>query len=205
MGIFFLYQRKAILMKSKKLLILLSATGLVAPALHSEEGGTGHYMPGQTASFIDALPDREAAMYVNVSTYYEGSGGKSKEFDAGKSTTVSGPLDRRPVNAAFTLGGKAVADVEATVYANTSFLVYQSPWKLFGGRYGTGLAIPFYSMEVTADASLDTTAAATVSGENGSKSASKSKSVGVTERDRTDGLGDILLYPVILGWKKGDV
>jgi hypothetical protein len=38
-------------MKSKTLLFLVSISSLISPALRAEEGGSGHYMPGQTASF----------------------------------------------------------------------------------------------------------------------------------------------------------
>lgn len=153
----------------KAMVLFLLVFSLTASALFAEEGGSGHYMPGQTASFIDVLPDREAFLYVNVSTYYDGS----------TSTTL--PLGQPGVD--------IVGNIDATVYANTSFLVYQTPWKIFGGRYGAGLAIPYYDMEVTADV--------THAGPGGTTELGK--------RDKTTGLGDIELFPFILGWKKGDV
>lgn len=158
-------------MKSKTLFLLVSISSLIPLALRAEEGGSGHYMPGATASFADVLPDREAVVYVNVSTYYTGSADASKSFPMGR----------------FTLD--VVGNIDATVYANTSFLVYQTPWKIFGGRYGAGLAIPYYDMEVTADVT------ATANNVTTTRSLT----------DKTSGLGDIMLMPVILGWKKGDV
>lgn len=191
-------------MKLKILLTLVLASSL-APALRAEEGGCGHYMPGAMSSFIDVLPDKQVFVYANLSTYYDASASGSKQAEVSKSATISGPLDRRPLTAQLTLGGKVVANVDATVYANTSLLAYQTPWEIFGGRYGAGLAIPYYHMEVQADVQVDVTATATISGQNGSKSIGKSKSASLTKRDTADGLGDIMILPVMLGWKKGDV
>jgi hypothetical protein len=44
-------------------------------AVRAEEGGSGHYMPGMTASFIDALPGKPGLAAVNIFTFYKGSVG----------------------------------------------------------------------------------------------------------------------------------
>ena len=150
-------------MKSNILFTILLAASL-APVVHAEEGGSGHYLPGATASFIDALPGREAFVYVNAFTYYNGAVGGSRELN---------------------LGGQVVANVDGTVYADTSFLLYQTPWKIFGGQYAAALAIPYMWMEVKGNVQ-----AGPVTG---------------NRRDTANGLGDIQVLPLMLAWKKGDV
>src|SRR5213079_2739412 len=46
---------------------------LGARAGRAEEGGTGHYVPGANASFIDALPGREGFAIANYFLYYPAS------------------------------------------------------------------------------------------------------------------------------------
>src|SRR5512138_2434199 len=98
-------------MKYKLLFAFALTASLATPALRAEEGGSGHYLPGATASFIDALPGKEAFVYVNAFTYYNGSAGGSRYLE---------------------LGGQVVANIEATAYADTSILLYETPWKIFG-------------------------------------------------------------------------
>ena len=93
----------------------------------AEEAGSGHYLPGATASFIDALPGREAFAVIYDSTYYNGSASGSHQLD---------------------LGGEAVANVHGTVYADTLIFLYETPWKFLGGQYATAVAVPFVWMQV---------------------------------------------------------
>ncbi len=144
---------------------LLAACGAtLTPALIAEEGGGGHYLPGATASFIDALPGREAFAYVNAFTWYDGSAGG---------------------NRALEVAGQLVANLDATVYADTSILLYETPWKILGGQYAVAAAIPYLWMDVKGDVRFGP---ATVSG-----------------RDTTSGLGDIQILPLMLGWQEGDL
>src|SRR4051812_1039973 len=41
-----------------------------ARAGRAEEGGTGHYVPGANASFVDALPGHEGFAIANFFLYY---------------------------------------------------------------------------------------------------------------------------------------
>jgi hypothetical protein len=52
-------------------LIIMSA-GMLSGFACAEEGGSGHYQPGATSSFIDMLPDRGTSTfaYINAFTYY---------------------------------------------------------------------------------------------------------------------------------------
>jgi len=151
-------------MKSKILFVFVLAISLAPAALRAEEGGSGHYLPGATASFIDALPGREALAYLNAFTYYNGSAGASR------------PL---------VLGREIVLNVDATVYADTSILLYQTPWKILGGQYAAAVAISFLWMEVEGNV-------------QGGRITGK-------RRDTVNGFGDILILPLMFGWKKGDV
>jgi hypothetical protein len=156
-------------MKSKILFTLVCTSGLLFPVVRAEEGGCGHYMPGATASFIDMLPGREAFAYVNASTYYNGSAGGARQLR---------------------FGGQIAANVDATVYANTSFFLYETPWTILGGQYAAAVGIPYFWMEVEADVTLDPS----LGGE-----------FQAGRRDTASGIGDILIMPFMLGWKKGDI
>ena len=151
-------------MKPRLLFNLILASNLLPVALHAEEAGSGHYLPGATASFIDALPGREAFAYVNAFTYYNGSAGASRQFD---------------------LGGQVAANVKVTVFADTSILLYETPWKIFGGQYAAAAAIPYMWMEVEGNVQL------------GPKTGNR--------RDTANGIGDIEVLPFMLGWTNGDV
>ena len=150
----------------KQNILAVALVGALAftSVLHAEEAGSGHYLPGATASFIDALPGKEAFAYVNAFTYYNGSAGGSRELN---------------------LGGQVVANVDGTVYADTSFLLYQTPWKIFGGGYAAAVAIPYMWMEVKGNVQIGP-----VTG---------------NRRDTADGIGDIELLPLMLGWTNGDL
>lgn len=142
--------------------LLLTAT-LLSSTLRAEEGGSGHYMPGATASFIDALPGKEALVYVNAFTYYDGSASGARRLN---------------------LAGQVVANVDATVYADTSILLYQTSWKLFGGGYAAAAAIPYVWMDVNGSVQIGR--------ETGNSS------------DSANGIGDLQILPLMLGWTNGD-
>jgi hypothetical protein len=100
---------------------------LFSSNLRAEEGGSGHYLPGATASLIDIPPGRQAFAYVNLFTYYTGSASGGRQLN---------------------LAGQVVSNVEADVYANTSLFLYQTPWKIAGGQYAAAIAVPILWMEV---------------------------------------------------------
>ncbi|HEX9045988.1 MAG TPA: transporter [Verrucomicrobiae bacterium] len=137
--------------------------------MRAEEGGSGHYLPGATASFIDALPGKEAFACLDAFTYYNGSAGGSRQLP---------------------LGGMLAANIDATAYADTAILIYETPWKLFGGQYAVGAAIPYIWMDVKADVQH----AGTLGGRQF-----------VAASDGADGVGDIEILPVMFGWTEGDL
>lgn len=98
-------------------------------AANAEEGGAGHYMPGATASFIDALPGYPSFAVENVFVFYR----------ANASATVPLPV-----------GGQTTLGLDATAYADSIVAFYETPLRLFGGLYAAGVAIPFVWMEADA-------------------------------------------------------
>lgn len=141
----------------------MAVASLLSPGTRAEEGAGGHYLPGATSTFIDALPGKPSVVIANAFTYYDGSA------DAAKLLPIA---------------GRVTLDAEATCYADTLFGIYQTPLKLLGGNYAVGAAIPWVSLDVTA------TVVPPV-GPNFQRT------------DSADGLGDIMLYPFMLGWMHG--
>jgi len=106
-----------------KLTTILSLTAALLPfSLLAEEGAGGHYMPGATATFIDALPGKTALVIADAFTYYHGS------------ASLTQPIE---------FGGQVTLDAHATAYADTLFGLYQTPLQLLGGNYAAGIAIPY--------------------------------------------------------------
>jgi hypothetical protein len=65
--------------------LLVIAAAVSSPSARAEEAGTGHYLPGATASFVDMLPDRGTSTfaYLNAFTFYDGSAGASRNLELG--------------------------------------------------------------------------------------------------------------------------
>lgn len=83
-------------------------------------------------------------------------------------------------------GGLLAANVDATAYAETILGLYQTPFRLLGGDYAVAIAIPYVWLEVEGSVTTPGLLPGT----------------GTTRRvrDTTDGIGDITLYPFMLGW-----
>src|SRR5215471_16869982 len=92
-----------------------------------EEGGAGHYVPGAMADFVDMLPGQPGWAYANFPLYYHGSVGAGRTLE---------------------FGGVVTANASATIWGTTSLLLYETPWRILGGEYATGIAIPYLSMDV---------------------------------------------------------
>ncbi len=88
-------------------------------------------------------------------------------------------------------GGLITAGLDATAYSDTVVALYQTKLKLLGGYYAVGVAIPFVWLEAKGEVQ--------VTGPLGT--------VTRTKRDKASGIGDITLYPFMLGWTglKGDL
>ena len=127
----------------------------------AEEGGSGHYAPGEMASFFDALPGKPGLAVANYFMYYDAS--------------ASGILP---------FAGNLTLDSHAQVYCDSLMIMYDTNLKLLGGDYVPAVGIPYVWLEVDGK----------ITGPLGP----------VGARDTANGLGDILLYPFMLGWTKND-
>src|SRR5216684_2151940 len=111
-----------------KLTTVLTLTSVLLPlGLRAEEGAGGHYMPGATATFIDALPGKPAFVMANAYTYYDGRVGGNR------------PLE---------FGGLLTLNAHATAHADTLVGLYETPLQVLGGNYAAGILIPYVWMEV---------------------------------------------------------
>ncbi len=82
-------------------------------------------------------------------------------------------------------GGLLTFNTHAQAYADTLLAFYKTDWKLLGGNIAPAVAIPYVWLEVDGS----------VTGPLGNT---------IRMRDTADGIGDITLYPFILGWARGD-
>ncbi len=119
----------------KRKLILTSVTCVLALTIYTlraEQGATGHYMPGATASFIDAFPGKPGGLAVlDYFTYYDGDAGSGRQLP---------------------FGGLLTTGLRAKIYANTIAAVYQTPWEVLGGGLAFGVAVPYVWLEVEGQA-----------------------------------------------------
>ena len=115
-------------MKSTKFLASAVAFALLASVASAEEGGSGHYAPGATADFIDALPGKPAWVFADAFTYYHGD--------------ATPPID---------FAGKTTLNAHATLYADSIFALYETPLTLLGGNYAVGTVIPYVWLKVDAN------------------------------------------------------
>ncbi len=81
--------------------------------------------------------------------------------------------------------GLITAGLDATAYADTVVALYQTPLRLLGGYYAVGVAIPYVWMEAKGEVRLTGPRGGTITS---------------TTTDTANGIGDIILYPFMLGW-----
>jgi hypothetical protein len=130
----------------------------------AEEGGSGHYLPGSMASFIDGVPLTETFIVRANVLYYNGSIGAKK------------PLP---------LGGKTTLGADASSWGYGLTLLWRPPLEL--GKdwsYAMSATIPYIMMDVSADVE------ATVGSVSGA----------LSRHSSTNGLGDIVLLPLMLNY-----
>jgi len=103
---------------------------LVPLSTHAEEGASGHYAPGGSASFVDALPGKPGLAIANYFNFYDGSASVSKEVPS---------------------AGLITAGLDATAYSDSIVAFYKTPLKLLGGYYAVAVAIPYVWVEAKAE------------------------------------------------------
>jgi hypothetical protein len=84
------------------------------------------------------------------------------------------------------LGGFLTANLDATIYADTLLGFYQTPWEVLSGGFAFGVAVPYVWLEIEGDAQRV--------GPGGVPGPVASV------RDRANGVGDVTIYPFLLGW-----
>lgn len=134
-----------------------------APAL-AEEGGSGHYLPGSMASFVDGVPLHETLIVRYNLVHYGGSA----------------EADR-----AIPIGGSAALGLDADSWAHGLTVLWRPPVELGHGlSYAMSATVPYVFMDVEANAATGPLA--------------------LDLSDQEDGLGDIVLMPVMMNYHHND-
>jgi len=129
-----------------------------------EEGGSGHYLPGSMASFVDGVPLKETFIVRANVVNYNGSINAKKPIP---------------------IGGRTTLGADATSWAYGLSLLWRPPLEI--GKdwsYAMSATIPYMVMDVSADVEIEAG--------NVSSAVSRSSS--------TNGLGDIVLMPLMLNY-----
>ena len=145
-------------------LFLISGVCWLAGPAAAEEGGSGHYLPGSMASFVDSVPLKETFIVRANVVNYNGS--------------ISA---KKPIP----IGGRTTLGADATSWAYGLSLLWRPPVEI--GKdwsYAMSATIPYMVMDVSADVEIEAG--------NVSSAVSRSSS--------TNGLGDIVLMPLMLNY-----
>jgi len=86
-------------------------------------------------------------------------------------------------------GGLLTAGAQSTVYSDTFLFQYQGPWKILGGQPAVQLVVPYVWLEVQGDVGLSV----------------KRFTPSAHQDDAANGFGDIEMFPLMMGWKYGDL
>jgi len=121
-------------MKQKILFTFALIASLPPAILNAEQTGSGHYTPGATASFIDALPDKPGLVVENIFLNYN-------DANAGA---------RLPFG-----HGDVALNLNANVYADSFFMMYTFAPKILGGHYAVATSIPYEWSEVKVTGTID--------------------------------------------------
>jgi len=143
---------------------LIAGVCWLAGSAAAEEGGSGHYLPGSMASFMDGIPLKEAFIVRANVVNYNGNINASK------------PLP---------IGGRTTLGADATSWAYGLSLLWRPPVEI--GKdwsYAMSVTIPYVVMDVSADV----------------EAVAGSVSSAVSRSSSSNGLGDIVLMPLMLNY-----
>jgi len=111
--------------------VLLAGLFFFAPgAALAAEGGTGHYLPGGTATLIDLAPTKPGWVVEPIYLHYAGSASASRSIPIGG--TIAAGLDAK--SDAILLGG-----------------LYTFKRPVLGAHYSAGVYVPYVWIDVEAD------------------------------------------------------
>jgi hypothetical protein len=150
-------------MNARKLRLALAAA-LIANPIVAEEGGSGHYLPGSMASFMDGVPAGETFIArLNIAGY---DGSFSKDLS---------------------IAGLSAGGVDANSFAAGLTLLWRPPVELGENwSYAMSATVPWVWMDVSANVQ------ATLPG---------GIPVSVRRSSNVDGIGDIVLIPLMVNYK----
>jgi hypothetical protein len=120
-------------MKLKLLSWIATGTLALVSSMPAEEAGTGHYMSGATASFIDALPDKPGLILESLFMNYSGTYGLSQGLPYGENLALN---------------------VKANANAESLLMMYSPPFHLLGGNPSFAVAVPYVWVDVKASATI---------------------------------------------------
>lgn len=169
-------------MKRKILGLVIGTLGWAGQLL-AEQGGGGHYVPGATSSSMDVLPDTPGLVvqnqYLNYST-----------ASAHGSYHVNGPGQPTQYHG-IPFGNDLALGVKVTVNADRLQLLYMFKPKLLGGHYAVAVE-PSMVWESVSGGGIPY-----------SRPVPPYRIYRVNPGS-THGFGDLIFWPLILGWKNGD-
>jgi len=108
--------------------VITGALALVS-TVQAEESGTGHYVSGATASFIDTLPDQPGWILESLFMNYNGIYGESRGLPFGQSIALN---------------------VSARASAESALMMYTPPLQILGGHPSFAVAVPYVWVDVKA-------------------------------------------------------
>jgi hypothetical protein len=159
-------------MKTPQLLAaaLVGTLALTAiTSLHAEQSGSGHYMAGAVASFIDASPGKPGWVVENIfMNYHDATFGGSRGIPIGN-------------NIALNLTANATADIP--------LVMFSPDFQILGALPSFAVAVPYVWMDIKAGGTIDL--------------GGVTRAVG--REDKANGIGDVEIIPLLLGWTNGDI
>ena len=121
-------------MKQKVLFTLLAGILTSVSISDAEQVGSGHYVSGATASFIDALPDKPGLVVENFFlNYNDANAGAQLPFGH----------------------GEIALNLNANVYADSLLMMYTFAPEILGGHYAVAISIPYEWSDVKATGTID--------------------------------------------------
>ena len=120
-------------MKLRLLSIVASGILALAPNVQAEDAGTGHYISGATASFIDALPDKPGFIVESLFMNYGGTYGLSQGLPYGENLALN---------------------VKANANAESLLMMYSPDFHLLGGNPSFAVAVPYVWVDVKASGTI---------------------------------------------------
>lgn len=120
-------------MKLRLLSIVATGTLALASNVQAEDAGTGHYISGATASFIDALPDKPGFIVESLFMNYGGNYGLSQGLPFGENLALN---------------------VKANANAEFLLMMYSPSFHLLGGNPSFAVAVPYVWVDVKASGTI---------------------------------------------------